>query len=195
MIPVVWNEELKADYQRLFNQCVVTPNRVAETDIAVRLINANLPRYKSIAEIIGCPSYLIGIMHNLECSSSFNRHLHNGDFLIEPTIHTPPGRPWTARPWNWSWEVSAIDALRLLHFNEWHDWSVAGMLYNLEKWNGEGYRMYHPECLTPYLWAATNLYTNGKYMSDGKFNPNLVSQQVGAAPLIKRGTELGLFVE
>jgi len=39
--------------------------------------------------------------------------------------------------------------------------------------------------LTPYLWSCTNLYSKGKYASDGNFDPNLVSAQVGAMAVLK----------
>jgi len=57
------------------------------------------------------------------------------------------------------------------------------MLYEFEKWNGFGYRLYHPKVLSPYLWGFSNHYTSGKYTADGKFDESAVSTQCGAAVL------------
>jgi peptidoglycan hydrolase-like protein with peptidoglycan-binding domain len=39
---------------------------------------------------------------------------------------------------------------------------------------------------SPYLWSFSNHYTRGKYVADGRFSPTAVSQQVGAAVLLKQ---------
>jgi lysozyme family protein len=38
---------------------------------------------------------------------------------------------------------------------------------------------------TPYLWSYSNLYENGKFVADGRFDPEAVSKQCGAAPMLK----------
>jgi lysozyme family protein len=50
--------------------------------------------------------------------------------------------------------------------DHWQDWSLAGLLYRLEAYNGFGYRKHHPEVLTPYLWSFSST-TAGKYVQDG----------------------------
>lgn len=193
MIQVVWDAELQADYLDLFNHCAVHPNSVLGTDDIVAQIAANRGRYEAVAQVIGMPWFVVGIIHDMECSFSFLKHLANGDDLGAPTIHVPRNRPRTERPWNWTWEESAIDVLKLLHFDTWKDYSIQGILYMLESWSGMGYRMYHPQCKSPYLWSATNQYIKGKYTSDGNFNKNVVSQQIGAAAIIKRGIVLKVW--
>jgi len=39
--------------------------------------------------------------------------------------------------------------------------------------------------LTPYLWGFTDKYMKGKFVADGKFDANAVSQQCGAAAILK----------
>ncbi|HXD34926.1 MAG TPA: hypothetical protein VN643_27650 [Pyrinomonadaceae bacterium] len=50
---------------------------------------------------------------------------------------------------------------------------------------GFGYRTRHPKVLTPYLWGFTDKYMKGKFVADGKFDANAVSQQCGAAAILK----------
>jgi hypothetical protein len=64
-------------------------------------------------------------------------------------------------------------------------WNLPVILFKLEGFNGFGYRTKHPDVLTPYLWSFTNHYTKGKFTSDGKFDPNAVSKQCGAAAILK----------
>ncbi len=47
---------------------------------------------------------------------------------------------------------------------------------------------------SPYLWSFTNHYTKGKYVADGKFDPNAPSDQVGAMALLKQLVTDGLVV-
>ena len=114
-------------------------------------------------------------------------HLHNGDPLTARTTHVPAGRPVAnprgepeagprrSAPNPYTWEESAADALCQKGLNAWADWTIVGSLFQLEAYNGWGYRMYHSEVLSPYLWSFTNHYTKGKYASDGKWGANLVA--------------------
>jgi lysozyme family protein len=172
-------------YELLYESMLVRPNRRAAVDQVVQRITANRARYQKVGKALGVPWYVIGIIHSLEASGDFTRHLHNGDPLTARTTHVPAGRPPTGKP-PFTWEQSAIDALRLRGLDRWKDWSVPGTLYELEGYNGFGYRDHHPSCPSPYLWSFSNHYTRGKYVADGRFSPSAVSQQCGAAVLLKR---------
>jgi lysozyme family protein len=126
------------------------------------------------------PWALIGVIHAMECGFNFATHLHNGDPLTNRTKHVPAGQPQTGTP-PFSWESSAIDALTHEGFNTVTDWSIPHMLYLLEKYNGFGYRkMGKP---SPYLWSFSNLYEKGKYVADGRFDPQTVPYRSSAALL------------
>jgi hypothetical protein len=73
----------------------------------------------------------------------------------------------------------------MLGVNKWSDWSIPGLCYVLEGYNGWGYRLHHPTVPSPYLWSYTTAYTRGKYVSDGHFDPQAVSKQPGAMALLK----------
>ncbi|MDJ0783518.1 MAG: hypothetical protein QNJ22_16195, partial [Desulfosarcinaceae bacterium] len=102
------------------------------------------------------------------------------------------GRPREGSP-PFTWEQSAADALALKRLGPQTDWSMAGTLYQLEKYNGWGYRRFHPEVLSPYLWSFSHHYTSGKYVADGRWSDTAVSRQCGAAVLLRRMVEGGLI--
>ena len=178
------NTALVEEYTRLFSTMVIKPGNLPLVKQRVNSILVYKKRYEEVAKKIGMPWYLIGCIHSMEAGLSFTKHLHNGDPLTARTSHVPKGRPLEGNP-PFTWEASALDALRLRKLDKVSNWSVARMLWELEGFNGYGYRLYHPQVKSPYLWSFTNHYTKGKYVADGRFDPNAVSQQIGAACLLK----------
>ncbi len=181
--------DLKAEYEQLWNSCEIKPENLSLTQQIVATIISNRPTYEALQQKINVPWYFIAVIHNMESSLKFTRHLHNGDSLKKRTVNVPSGRP-IAEPINgwdegYTWEESAIDALILKEFHKVKDWSLSAQLWQLERYNGFGYRLYHPEVLTPYLWSSTNQYTKGKYTADGKWDDDAVSAQIGVAALYK----------
>lgn len=183
---------LRAEYQRLFDSCDVRPAKLGTVEGLATKINGNRMRYGQVSEALGVPWFFVGAVHCLESSLSFAKHLHNGDPLTARTVHEPKGRPLQWNPPK-DWESSADDALRLRKLHLVTDWSIPGILYQLEAYNGFGYRRFHPEVLTPYLWSFSSHYTSGKYVADGTFDPDAVSKQCGCAVLLRRMSELGMI--
>lgn len=138
------------------------------------------------------PWFFIACVHYLECSFSFNKHLHNGDPLTGYTVQVPSGRPKVGHPPPFTFEESAVDALRFMNFDKVRQWILPFILRKLEAYNGFGYFKYK-KINTPYLWSFSNHYTKGKYVKDGKYDPEAVSQQMGAAVILKRMEERGLI--
>lgn len=190
MARVSFNASLSNEYESLFNSCVVAPGKAGRVDQLADRVLANKARYQAVGDPLGIPWYFIGAVHNMESDCSFNCHLHNGDPLTARTVHVPAGRPATGNP-PFTWEDSARDALMLRSLQAVTDWSLGGLLYQLEGYNGFGYRLYHPNVLSPYLWSASNLYTSGKYVADGSWSDTAVSQQYGGAVIIRRLAERG----
>ncbi len=185
---------LSRDYQLLFDSCLVRPDRAALVNQIAAKIVANRGRYERVGTPLGIPWYVIGLIHTMESSMNFGTHLHNGDPLTARTTHVPAGRPATGSP-PFTWEESASDALTLRGFPKWKDWSVPAALFKLEEYNGFGYRDHHPDVLSPYLWSFSNHYIRGKYVADGSFSPTAVSQQCGAAVLLRRLMQVGAIEE
>ena len=84
--------DLKADYQRRFDTCVIRPNRMADVDALVAQIASNRKRYAAAGNPVGTPWYVVGVIHALESSLNFGRHLHNGDPLTARTVQVPAGQ-------------------------------------------------------------------------------------------------------
>jgi uncharacterized protein (TIGR02594 family) len=182
--------ELVQEYGLLFATCKIREEKLPEVEAVVNKLGSAKTSYENVGKPLGIPWYVVGVIHNMECSCSFNAHLHNGDPLDDYTVHVPAGRPDKGSP-PFSWEASATDALTYEKFTAWTDWSLPGILYKLERYNGWGYRK--RDCVTPYLWSFSNHYTKGKFVRDGVFDPEAISKQVGAAVILKRMLEKGVI--
>ncbi|ANH82773.1 hypothetical protein A8C56_18905 [Niabella ginsenosidivorans] len=185
-----YTPELKNSYRHLFNICTIKNEKVAVVNRIVQKIFNNKVRYTNVAHVLSMPWYVIAVIHSMEADLNFNCHLHNGDPLTARTVHAPAGRPLTGTP-PFPWEFSAVDALKFDGFDQWADWSLAGICYKLEKYNGTGYRAFLIN--SPYLWSGSNLYACGKYIADGTFSRTAVSGQIGAMVLLKDMSTKGLI--
>ena len=185
-------DALRAEYTTLFDTCVANPGRESEVDGLVTALAANRGRYQAVGGPLGIPWHVVAVIHNMESSQNFTRHLHNGDPLTARTVQVPKGRPKTGTP-PFTWEFSAADALAGDGLNTWTDWTLAGTLYKLELYNGTGYRLHHPQVKSPYLWSFSNHYVSGKYVADGTWSDTARSNQCGAALLLRRMAEKQLI--
>ncbi len=175
---------------QMFEACEVRPERLAEIDgFYVRPLTRGRAIYEQVGARLGIPWWFIGLIHGLEASFSFETHLHNGDPLTARTFRHPPGRPATGSP-PFTWLESAVDALTLERLDGLTDWSLGAALDRLERYNGLGYR--NRGLPSPYLWSFSNQYLKGKFVADGKFDPEATSRQCGAATLLKRLADLGI---
>ena len=181
-------EALKIEYRQLFSTCIINQAKASLVEAGLKKILDNKSRYQSAGSALGIPWYFIAVIHNMESSLNFNCHLHNGDPLTARTIHVPAGRPPQGNP-PYAWEESATDSLRFQRLDQRMDWSLPGLLFKLEAYNGFGYRTKHPEVLSPYLWSFSNHYTSGKFVADGRWSDTAVSNQCGAAVLLRRLAE------
>jgi lysozyme family protein len=171
------------EYASWFEAAQIRPEHTDKAQWHLSMIRQSRPRYMALAKRTGVPWFFIASLHALEASFNFRAHLHNGDHpLAQRTRQVPAGRPVTWLPPS-DWESSAIDALRLMGFAGATDWSLPRLLYRVEAYNGFGYRrMGKP---TPYLWSFSTHYHRGKFVADGRYNPNARSQQCGAAVMLK----------
>ncbi len=181
-------DELRASYSRLFDTCVIRPEKYPEINQLVKIIVTNRSRYEAVGTPLGIPWFFIGIVHCMECGLKFTSHLHNGDPLTAKTVQVPAGRPKVGNP-PYTWEYSATDALTYDKMDQWKDWSLPGLLYKLEGYNGYGYRRLSEPINSPYLWSYTNHYTKGKYVKDGEYSATAVSKQCGSAAILRRLVE------
>ena len=61
-------------------------------------------------------------------------------------------------------------------------WTWARACYEGELFNGFGPRAHGRQ--TGYLWSWTNIYTGGKYVADGKWDPDVIDAQCGMVPMM-----------
>jgi lysozyme family protein len=175
--------DLKWEYETLWDSMRIRPEKSETvTRLARKLIRAK-PRYETVASRTGVPWFVVAALHERESGADFSSYLGNGEPLTRRTVLVPRGRgPFT------SWEDGAFDALGLDGLDKVKEWTPARACYEIEKFNGFGYRV--KATRSPYLWSFSNHYARGKFVADGLFNARVVDAQCGAIPLVKRITEL-----
>src|SRR5262245_14957104 len=177
-------DALRADYARLWQAMKIRNDRLPVVDAIARRLIASKSRYQAVAETTKVPWFIIAVIHEREASANFHRHLHNGDPLSARTYHVPAGRPPPPAQPPFTWEESAADALALEGLTKVGSWSVERACYELELYNGFGYRRHGIN--SPYLWSFSNNYSSGKYVADGQWSASAVDAQCGVMPLLQR---------
>lgn len=182
-------EALRAEYAGFWANCEIRPEKRDGLERTARRIFDARPRYDVVAKQTGVPWFVIGIIHQMECNMGWGKHLHNGDSLKARTWQVPAKRPAKGEP-PFTWEESACDALCMKGYDKWQEWSIERIAYAFENYNGWGYRWYHPEVHSAYLWSYTNLYKAGKYVADHVWSATAVSGQPGAMAILKTMIEI-----
>lgn len=181
---------LEKEYTKLLDTMEVRDTWRDAIDRRARAILANKERYQNVSKLLGgnIPWHFIGAIHSMESGLDFEGVLHNGEKILgtgRKTKLVPKNRG----PFN-TWEDAAVDALKLKKLEQITDWTDERVCYELERYNGFGYRNYHPSVLSPYLWSGSTHYTQGKYVADGKWSSTAKSGQSGAVLLYKRLKEI-----
>ncbi|MFN3261737.1 MAG: hypothetical protein ACE37J_14370 [Pikeienuella sp.] len=184
-------EEIGAEYEAMFDAAEPLAERAHEIAAFRARLRRGADAYRAAEAETGVPWIFTGLTHGLEAGFDFSRHLHNGDPLTARTVRVPAGRPAAGQP-PFSWEASAADALRGHGLHRIRDWTLARLLFELERYNGFGYR--RRAAPTPYLWSFSNQYRAGKYVKDGVYDPEAVSRQAGAATVLKAMIRAGEIV-
>ncbi|WP_406854332.1 peptidoglycan-binding protein [Alsobacter sp. KACC 23698] len=182
-------QELRAEYRALFSSLVPAPGRHAAIQEATdRVLRSREPAERVGAQLGGAPWHAVALVAELQNGSHLDLHLHNGDPLTGRTVTAPRGRPLAGQP-PFTWEESAVDALKLLGFAApAPDWSLSRILHRLEALGGFGSRQHG--VFAPHLWCGCQHYVSGAYGPDG-WDPGAVSDRIGAAvildALVRRG--------
>ena len=161
---------------------------------AARVIGVGIwPWYERIEKLKGIPACLIAFIHLMECNNNPKGCLHNGQPIVGTNLKTtivPVGRG----PFNKfatleeNWVDAALDAIAIDHMWQQKEWTVGTMLQVAERFNGWGYVTgAGKDEISPYIWACSNINDDyGKYVADGKFDPNAPTNgQVGVATVMK----------
>lgn len=182
-------------YRVAYKLCEIDKGYEESVKKNVKTILAGKERYINVEKVTGVPWYIIGCIHFKEASCNFAGVLHNGEKIIgtgKKTSIVPKG----LGPF-WTWEQAAVDALS--NSSRWKKIKAGGreigeILYACERYNGTGYISgAGKEETSPYLWARSNINDDkGKYVSDGKFDPEATTQKTtGLAVLIKELEKMG----
>jgi len=169
------------DYANQFKIMVINPDKTDDVDLIITKIRKNEDKYKEVEKLTTVPWHVVAVIHYRESSLSFAGHLHNGDPLTAKTVHVPAGRPLLGKP-PFTWVESAVDAMKIKSYHTCSDWSIENTLNLIERYNGLGYKK--KGLPSPYLWSWSNNYKAGKYVADGRFDPDVVDKQCGAAVLL-----------
>lgn len=164
-----------------WHACQVRPEHVNEiTRMADLCMKFKSIYYDPASAKTGIPWYVIAVIDMREEDFDHTGYLGNGDPLNRVTRDVPRGRgPFS------SWADGAIDALTMDKFNRLPSgghWDIVTTLWKLEDYNGVGYR--NMGLPSPYVWALTNQQVEGKYTSDGSYDPNVWDQQPGCAGVL-----------
>lgn len=185
---------LRDGYASDWRQMRIRPERLAAVDAAARRILSGRDRYLEVQGLTGVPWWVVGIIHKMECNCRFDQHLHNGDPLTARTRQVPAGRPHEGEP-PFAWSHSAADALLYDRLDKITGWSIERFAHAMETYNGFGSR--YRSAPSAYLWSFSNRYYRGKFVADGKWDADAISQQTGAMPLlyVLRQMDRGVVVE
>ncbi|MCL4503837.1 MAG: hypothetical protein M1438_18590, partial [Deltaproteobacteria bacterium] len=117
-------EDYQEQYEQLFKDCqIVDAGKQQQVDKAIAGMQAHQARYAALADQLGIPWYFVAVAHQREASGNFSRSVRDGHRL----------------PAGLSWEDDAL-AVMQEQCGGWHNWSLAGLFYRLEAYNGFGYR-------------------------------------------------------
>lgn len=147
---------------------------------AARLV-ADKMRYVSLEKRTSVPALVTMVIAERESGADPRMSLAQGDRWDRVSVHVPKGRG----PFK-SWEDAAADALHIDGLDKVgrENWTIELALFFQEKYNGFGYRRYGIP--SAYIWASTNIYRGGKFVSDGKFDRSAWDTQLGVAALMAR---------
>jgi lysozyme family protein len=160
---------------------VAKMTRGPEFDPVARRLLASKSRFQGLAAQTRVPWFVIAVIKERESGvdAGFLGNIANGQPWSQKTTIVPVGRG----PFK-NWEAAGVDALVNCapYASRWTDWSVGGALTLLEQYNGLGYA--NKGLPSPYIWSGTDQYAKGKYIADGKFDPNAVDKQLGCAGIL-----------
>lgn len=179
---------LLSENTRRWNSMVVKPQfAAAGRKFAARALR-HKDAYVALSEAIKTlynkhvPWWFIPLVHERECVGGVDNwtcNIAQGWAFNQKSKNKPYNGPFS------SWRVAAIQALvnEAPHAASNTNWSGGGLLTIGEQYNGLGYA--NKGRPSPYVWSGTNQYVKGKYVADGKYDPNAVDSQLGMAVALK----------
>lgn len=156
---------------------VLRPTQVEE---AVQFLLPKMDLYVKEQNETKVPAVLLAALDYREDNANPARAIGQGDPWNRVSVHVPRGHgPWTSK------FDADVHYIRYDHLDDNSaPWSWPYACWKGEAWNGFGPRAHGIH--TGYLWAGTSVYTRGKYVADGQWDPTVIDQQLGIIPVMKR---------
>ena len=169
---------LQADYQTAMARMQIT-RLTAVKAAGARLVGyIDAGRYDAGCKITSVPIAWAAASFEREASSNFTLNPAQGWPLTSTSKwipHNGPFRDWTAAQVA-AYDIDGLDKVGAAN------WTWARDAYEGEAFNGWGYRAHGIH--SPYLFAGTSLYVEGKYVADGVWSASAVDQQLGIIPMM-----------
>lgn len=187
-------DALASEYALLWTRMSVVPRYERTIDNTARRLMKDLRFYAPVSVQTGVPIPVIMCISERESGGRVDRNLAQGDPLTDYSVNVPRGEPKVWHPPPFTFEEAAVRALQIDRLDRVApNWSIARALYEMEGYNGWGYRdgpRGNPPIRSPYLWGGTNQQQAGKYIRDGVYDPSVMDVQLGVAPVLRRIMEL-----
>ena len=165
----------QAYYESLWQTMAVLPDWDDRVAAAFARVIAGRPRYEAVAKRADVPWYFIGIIHEMEGGCDFRKQIIDG-------------KPWIGE-WE-SWGEATLHAM--WGYCGIEDWSPPSILRRLELYNGDPPGYVNRDKNSPYLCSGSPHGLGvGKFVADGIYDPRAVSDQVGAALILRALTLAG----
>jgi lysozyme family protein len=172
---------LAGEYTALLAAMTIDADRVGQLQDRAKIILDRAARqdYAGAVAKTGVPQLWGMASFERESGSDYSRSPAQGDRWDRVSTHVPRG----LGPYR-SWADAAVAAYRIDHLDQVAagNWTWARACYEGELFNGFGPRGHGRH--TGYLWAGTNIYTGGKYVEDGVWDPDAHDRQFGIVPLM-----------
>lgn len=156
--------------------------------VAKRLLTER-ETFEQIAKVTTVPAIVQMPILERECDGDLRCAMCNGERIIG-TGHRTTLVPMNRGPYR-TFMDGAVDALHIDGLDavaKRERWTQEVALYFEERYNGLGPRAHGRH--TGYVWAGTNVYDGGKYIRDGKWDPNEWDRQLGTAAIMMAIAEL-----
>jgi hypothetical protein len=80
---------IKDEYVELYAACAILSNKVTAANTSAQTVINSKARYETVATQIGCPWWVVGIIHGLESSHNFNTWQMVTPFPVPPRMCQP----------------------------------------------------------------------------------------------------------
>jgi lysozyme family protein len=174
---------LAPEYATLLAAMQIDPTRENElaerAAVLLKLADRHRDEWAEVNARTGVPRLWGIASFERESSSDYSRSPAQGDRWDSVSVHVPKGLGPYA-----DWGDSCVAAYCIDKLNEVgaSSWTWTRACYEGELYNGFGPRAHGRH--TGYLWSWTNIYTAGKYVADGKWDPDVRDQQCGMVPMM-----------